>query len=195
VRAALARRAPAARLLAIADPAMGEGVDVLPVFEPDSLAPPRSQRGTGAAMSVIREVNSGPPLPRHSFSSPSQFSAFLKERQRLSSNDQPRLPSCAPVVEILGLSTNIDQPVDRARTAEARAPRGIEDGPSGGAGIGFGMKAPGQGRMIEELHKARRDMDVGAPIAPAPPSISRTFAVGSLAQTVGENAARRAGRR
>ena len=71
-----------------------------------------------------------------------------------------------PVVEILGLAADIDQPVDRARPAE-HAPARIEDRAPGGAGVGLGVISPGQGRVIEHFHKAGGDMDVRAPVAPA----------------------------
>ena len=72
-----------------------------------------------------------------------------------------------PVVIIFGLAADIDQPVDRARPAE-HLPARIEDRAPGRAGIGLGVKPPGKGRMVEELHKACGDMDIRAPVAARP---------------------------
>src|ERR1700724_1612894 len=67
----------------------------------------------------------------------------------------------SPMIKILGLAADIDQPVDRAGAAEHPAAR-VQDRASGGPGIGLGVIAPGQCRVIEHLHKTRRDVDVGA---------------------------------
>ncbi len=71
-----------------------------------------------------------------------------------------------PMVEILGLSADIDQPVDRRRAAEHSAAR-IRDCPPGGAGVGFGLEPPGQRRVVEQFHEPDRDMDQRVPVAPA----------------------------
>ena len=85
----------------------------------------------------IFEVKSGPPLPRTSVSPPSQFSAFLKKGRHLVP-DPAAIAELGPVVEILGLAADIDQPVDRAGAAEHPAAR-VEDRAPGGAGIGLGV--------------------------------------------------------
>ena len=71
-----------------------------------------------------------------------------------------------PMVEIFGLAADIDQAVDRGGAAEHAAAR-IGDGAAGGAGIGLGLEVPGQGRVVEQLHEADRDVDQWVPVAPA----------------------------
>src|SRR5581483_8772051 len=71
-----------------------------------------------------------------------------------------------PVVEILGLAADVDQPVDRRRAAEHAAAR-IGDGAAGGAGIGLGLVAPGQGLVVEQLHEPGGNVDQRIPVAPA----------------------------
>ena len=71
-----------------------------------------------------------------------------------------------PMIEILGLAADVDQPVDRRRAAEHAAAR-IRDRPPGGAGIGLGLEPPGQRRMVEQFHEPDRDVDQRVPVAPA----------------------------
>jgi hypothetical protein len=57
------------------------------------------------------------------------------------------------MVEILGLTADINQPIDRTGAAEHPAAR-IEDRAPGRDGVGLGVITPGQGRMVEHFHKA-----------------------------------------
>ncbi len=136
------------------------------------------------------EVESIPPLPRHSLPSPVPVLGELEIGQHV----VPRPAAIAelrPMVVVLGLAAHIDEAVDRARAAQA-TPARIEDGAAGGAGIGLGAKAPARGRMVQELGEAGRDMDQGVPVAPARLD-QQHLGAGVLAQAIGENAAGRAG--
>src|SRR6202030_867902 len=62
-----------------------------------------------------------------------------------------------PMVEILGLAADVDEAVDRRRAAEHPAAR-VGDRPSGRARIGFRLEVPGEGRVVEQLHEADRDV-------------------------------------
>src|SRR5215470_6392572 len=95
------------------------------------------------------------------------------------------------MVEILRLAADIDEPVDRRGTSDDFAAR-IKDRAPVRAGIGFGVEAPGEPRMVEEPHKACRDVDIRAPVAPAGLD-QYDFCAGVFSQPVGEHAARRAG--
>ena len=92
-----------------------------------------------------------------------------------------------PMVVVLGLATNVDQSVDRARSAEHLAAR-VEDRTASGARIRLSMETPAQRRMIKQLHEAGGDVDVGAPVAPAGLD-QRHFDAGVFAQPVGQDAA------
>src|ERR1051326_6297739 len=70
------------------------------------------------------------------------------------------------MVEILRLAADIDETVDGAGAAEDAAPR-IGDRAAGRAGIGFGLEVPSEGLVVEQLHKAYRDVDQRVPVAPA----------------------------
>ena len=97
----------------------------------------------------------------------------------------------APVVEILRLAAHIDHAVDRARPAEYAA-AGIVDGAAVGARIGLGLEAPGERRMLQQLHVAGGNVDQRIPVAPA--GLDQHDAVaGVLGQPVGQTAASRAG--
>src|SRR5262249_34520702 len=80
----------------------------------------------------------------------------------------------------------VDEPVDRARAADHLAAR-VEDRASVRAGIGFGMEPPGERWMIEELHEARGDVDVGAAVLSAGFD-QDYFRAGILGQAIGKNA-------
>ena len=165
-RRALAAPA-AAGLLHPADIVAGAGrqmVDVLVVFEADLGAGLDDLAGTapacrrfarsGAARRAVKLV--GAALPAL---------GPLEIRQHV----VPRpaaIAELAPMVEILGLAADIDHAVDRLRAAEHAAAR-IEDRAVVDAGIGLGLEAPGQLRMVEQLHIAGRDVDERVPVAPA----------------------------
>src|ERR1700730_5513709 len=70
----------------------------------------------------------------------------------------PGIAELAPVVEILGLATDIDPAVDRRRDAEHLAAR-PEDAAVGGTGVGLGLVAPVDARIGEGLAEAQRDVD------------------------------------
>ena len=82
---------------------------------------------------------------------------FFEKRQHVIPRPAA-IAELAPMVEILGLATDIDHAVDRTRSAKHPAAR-IRDGASGGAGIGLGGIAPGNRRMVEQFHVAGRDVD------------------------------------
>src|SRR5712692_8983231 len=71
-----------------------------------------------------------------------------------------------PMVEILGLAADVDEAVDRRRSAQHPAAR-IGDRAAGGAGIGLGLEVPGEGRVVEQFHEADRDVNERVPVAPA----------------------------
>ena len=96
----------------------------------------------------------------------------------------------APMVEILGLAADIDHAVDRARSAKHPA-AGIGDRPPIGAGIGLGGEAPGDRRMVEQLHVPGGDVDQRVAVAPAGFDQHDT-GTGILAEPVGQDAAGRA---
>src|SRR5215469_10096121 len=96
-----------------------------------------------------------------------------------------------PMVVILGLAADVDEPVDRRRAAQHAAAR-IRDRPPGGAGIGLGLEAPSDLLVIEQLHVAHWDVDQRVPVAPA--SLEQDDADGGvLGQPVGEHTPGRAG--
>ena len=180
---------PAAGLLAIADPAMRQRIHVVAVFEPDLPAGldrrPAQRRDVGHPRGEQRAALAAPFIG---------LALPILGLLEIGQDVVPRPAAIAelrPMVEILGLAAHIDEPVDRARSAEDLATR-IEDRAPGGAGIGLGVIAPGQGRMVEQFHKAGRDMDIGAPVAPA--GLDQQYPhLRVLAQAVGENAAGRSG--
>ena len=182
--------AAAAGLLAPADAVARSGrqiVDVLAVFEADflpgldhDLTKRRPVHARGEERAVLAPHLGLLALPALGFAEIGQ--AIV-----------PRPAAVAelrPMVIIFGLTADINEAVDRARPAE-HLPAGIEDRATGRAGIGLGVKPPGKGRMVEEFHKARGDMDIGAPVAPARFDQDHLCA-GILAQPTGQNATRRA---
>jgi hypothetical protein len=72
----------------------------------------------------------------------------------------------APMVEILGLATDIDEPVDARGTAEHFSPW-PEDAPAAEIEVGLGLVAPVHARIGDRLAVAERDMDPDIPILPA----------------------------
>src|SRR6516225_732836 len=102
-----------------------------------------------AGGSLIGVVVRNPPEPCGSLASPCQFSAFFEIGEHVVPAPAA-IAELRPMVEILGLAANVDQPVDRGRAAQNPAAR-IRDGAAIGAGIGLGFKAPGSssdGRAI-----------------------------------------------
>jgi hypothetical protein len=180
----------AARLLAPADAVAGAGrqvVYVLAVFEADLLPGFDYRRAERRPVHLRRKQRTA--LAAHLGLAALPVLGAFEERPDLVPAPAA-VAELRPVVEILGLAANIDQTIDRARTAEHPAAR-VEDRAPGGAGIGLGMEAPTQGRMIEELHKARWNMNVRAPIPPARFD-QHDFCGRVLAQAVGQDATRRA---
>ena len=97
----------------------------------------------------------------------------------------------APMVKILGLPADIDHAVDRTGAAEHPAAR-IGNRATIGAGVGFGGKAPGDGRVIEQLHIAGRDVDQRVAVGTAGLD-QHDPGAGVGAQPVGQHAAGRSG--
>ena len=79
--------------------------------------------------------------------------------------------------------------INRNAPPGKRSPR-IKDGPPIDAGIGFGGEAPGQLRVIHQLHVAGRDVNERVPVTSARFE-QRDTCVGVLAQPVGQYAPRR----
>ena len=128
----------------------------------------------------LRAVNfglfTGPPL------------GALEERQDIVPTPAA-IAELRPVVVILGLAADVDEPVDRRRAAEHAAAR-IGNGAAVGAGIGLGLEAPGELLVVEQFHVADRNMDQRVPIAPA--SLDQDHASGRVfGKTVGQDAAGR----
>src|SRR5690242_5866242 len=63
-----------------------------------------------------------------------------------------------PVVEVLGLTTDINHAIYRRRPAQHLA-AGPEDAPIAGPRVGFGLVAPVDRQVGKSLAKAERDMD------------------------------------
>jgi len=95
-----------------------------------------------------------------------------------------------PGVEILALAAIIDVTVDRRRTAERLAARRI-DAAAAGPGPRLLLVGPVEASHVKRLDEARRQVDVGMPVAGAgfehADAGARIFA-----QPVGEDATRRA---
>jgi len=129
---------------------LGAGLDDL-LAERGLVGSPRGQQRPAFAVKFV-----GPALP---------ILCLFEIRQHV----VPRPAAIAelrPMVEILGLAPDIDHPVDRARAAEHTAAR-IKDRAPIDAGIGLGLEAPGQGRVVEQFDIAGRDVDQRVPVAPA----------------------------
>ncbi len=179
--------AAAAGLLAIADAAMRQRIHVLAVVEPDLFA------GFDRRAAQRRNVGHARGEERAALAAPFIRLAFpILGLFEIGQHVVPRPAAVAelrPMVEILGLAADINEPVDRAGAAQHPAAR-IEDRAPGSARIGLGVIAPGQGRVVEQFHKAGRDVDIGAPVAPAGFDHQHPGG-GILAQPIGQNAARR----
>jgi hypothetical protein len=112
----------------------------------------------------------------------------LEERQHVVPTPAA-IAELRPVVVILRLAADVDEPVDRRRTAE-HATAGIGDGAAVSAGIGLGLEAPGKLLVVEQFHVADRDMYQRVPIAPA--RLDQDHANGRvLGETVGQDASGR----
>ena len=92
-----------------------------------------------------------------------------------------------PVVIILRLTTDVDQPVDRGGAANYPT-AGVDDSAAIDAGIGFCAVFPGKGRVVEHLEETRRDMDERIPITTTRLD-QQHFGVGVLRQPVSQHAA------
>ena len=184
--------APAPGLLAPADRVSGatrQVVDVGPVFEAQLLRRlddrmtglwPLGHRRGGEV--PLRAVNfglvAGPPL------------GALEERQDVVPTPAA-IAKLRPVVVILRLAADVDQPVDRRRAAEHAAAR-IGDGAAVRAGIGLGLEAPGELLVVKQLHIADRNMNERVPVAPA--GLDQDHASGRVfGETVGQDASGRPG--
>ena len=182
--------AAAAGLLAPADAVAGAGrqvVDVLAVFEADLLAGLDHRRADRRPVRLRGEER--PVLAAH-------LAALALPALGLAEIGQAIVPRPAaiaelrPVVVILGLAADVDQPVDRGGAADHPAAR-IDDRAAVGAGIGLGAELPGQGLVVEHLEEAGRDVDQRVPVAPARLD-QQDFGAGILGQPVGQHAAGRA---
>src|SRR6185312_913702 len=95
-----------------------------------------------------------------------------------------------PMVVILGLAADVNEPVDRRRPAQD-PPARVGDRAAVGARIGLGLEPPGQLLVLEQLHVPGRDVDIRVPVAPArldQENLDRRV----LGQPVGQHAAGRA---
>src|SRR5712691_7721986 len=178
-------------LLAPADAVAGTGrqvVDVLAVFEADLLTSLDYRCAKRRPVHLRGKERTAPAANLGLAALP--VLGLFKEGQDLVPAPAA-IAKLGPVVEILGLTADINQPVDRAGPAEHPAAR-VQDRAPGSARIGLGVISPSQGRVIEHLHKAGRDVNVRAPITPARFDQSDSH-VRVLGQAVGQNAPRRAG--
>ena len=116
----------------------------------------------------LRAVNfglfTGPPL------------GALEERQDVVPTPAA-IAELRPVIVILRLAADVDEPVDRRRAAEHAAAR-IGDGAAVRAGIGLGLEAPGEPLVVKQLHIADRNRMSGFQSRP-PASIRITRVDGS----------------
>src|SRR5262249_39058078 len=133
--------AAAAGLLAPADAfsrAGDDGVDVLAVFEPEFLAGLDDAGADRRAVHLRGEQ-------RPAFAAHLGFLAFPAFRlAEIGKAVVPRpaaIAELAPVIVILGLAANVDQPVDRGGAADHPA-AGVDDRAPVGPRIGFGAKFP-----------------------------------------------------
>ena len=97
----------------------------------------------------------------------------------------------APIIEILLLAADIDQPVDRGGAAEHLAARPGDAAPIE-AGYRFGLELPGDAGVVDVAIEAGRDMDPGVAVLAA--GLDDQYPGGRIgAEPVGQNAAGRAG--
>src|ERR1051326_3059546 len=94
-----------------------------------------------------------------------------------------------PMIVILGLPTDVNEPVDRGRAADHPAAR-VNDRAAIGAGISLRAVLPRQGVMVEHLEEAGRDVNERVPVAPAGLD-QQDLGRGILGEPVGEHAAGR----
>ena len=130
----------------------------------------------------LRAVNfglfTGPPL------------GALEERQDVVPTPAA-IAELRPVVVILRLAADVDEPVDRRRAAEHAAAR-IGDGAAVRAGIGLGLEAPGEPLVLKQLHIADRNMNERVPVATS--GLDQDHASGRVfGETIGQNASGRSG--
>ncbi len=181
--------AAAAGLLAPADTVLVAGrqvVEVVAVFEPDLLAGLEHGRADRRPVGLRGEER---PLLA------ARLAALALPALGLAEIWQAILPRPAavaelrPVVVILGLAADIDQPVDRGGAADHPAAR-VDDRAAVGAGVRLGAVLPRQGIVVEHLEEPGRDMDQRVPVAPARLD-QQYFRPGVLGQPVGQHAAGR----
>jgi hypothetical protein len=79
----------------------------------------------------------------------------LEERQQLAVAPAARAVEAGPVVEVGGLTADVEQAVDDARAAERLAAR-PGDGPVAGAGLRLERKLPGEARVVDRPEIADR---------------------------------------
>ena len=97
----------------------------------------------------------------------------------------------APIVEILLLAADIDQPVDRGGAAEHLAARPGDTSPVE-ARHRLGLELPGDAGVVDVAIEAGRDMDPGVAVLAA--GLDDQYPGGRIgAEPVGQNAAGRAG--
>ena len=180
----------AAGLLAPADAVAGARrrvVDVLAVLEAELLAGLDHRRADRRAVHLRREQRAV--LAAHGAALALPALGLAEERQAI----VPRpaaIAELAPVVVVLGLAADVDQPVDRRRAPD-HPPARIDDGTSVGAGVGLGAIFPGERWVVEHLEEAGRDVDERVPVAPARLD-QQYFDVGILGEPVRQHAAGRA---
>src|SRR5205085_2665947 len=138
-------------------------VDVLAVFEPKLLAgfehggtDRRPVGFRGEERSLLAARLAGFALPPFRF--PEIGQAIVPRPAAIA--------ELGPMIVILRLATDVDQPVDRGRAADHTAAR-IDDRSTVGARIGLRAVLPGQGVVIEHLEEPGRDVNERVPVAPA----------------------------
>ena len=183
--------AAAAGLLAPANAvcmARRQVVDVVPVFEADLLSGLEHRRADRRPVGLRGEERPVLAARRASFALPT---LGLPEIGQAVVPRPAAVAELRPVVVILGLAANVDEPVDRRGAADHPAAR-VDDRAAVGAGVGLGPVLPRQGVVVEHLEEPGRYVDQRVPVAPARLD-QQYFRTGILGQPVGQYAARRAG--
>src|SRR4051812_15043249 len=159
--------ASAASLLAPADRVSGTArqvVNVGPVFDAELLRSPDDRMarlrplghrrgGEIPLLAVNFGLFAGPPL------------SALKERQDVIPTPTA-ITKLRPVVVVLWLAADINEPVDRRRPAKHAAAR-VGNGTAVSAGVGLGLEPPSELLVVKQFHVADRNMYQRVPIAPA----------------------------
>src|SRR5262249_2903763 len=148
----------APRHLHVADTAGVAAVDVLAALQADLGAGLDQRLAQHRRLDLARHAER-PAAAAHRVLAADPRLRALEERQYVVVGPRA-VAELRPVVEVLGLAAHVGEAVDLAGAAEAAAAR-VDHRAAGGVGIGLGAVAPRDGRVVEQLHEAGRDMDVG----------------------------------